>query len=37
MSEFKTLMKLEKDKIIDNGKDSERILIKKFNDCKLIN
>lgn len=37
MADFKPLMKLEIDKIIDNGKESERVLIKVLEDCNLNN
>ena len=37
MSEFKPLMKLAIDRIIDNGKASERVLIKVLDDCNLNN
>lgn len=37
MAGFKPLMKLRIDKIIDNGKDNERVLIKVLDDCNLNN
>ncbi len=37
MAGFKPLMKLRIDKIIDNGKDNERVLIEVLDDCNLNN